>query len=240
MLGLFHKPGRKDPLYPTSVVESRRVLSWLIPSLKLTARTWKWMVGIPVSFWDGLFSGVMSVLGSVSPTHSWHFWVDGVPFWQGGICMDTIVSSLDIILSLWICCAGDVCLPFIMIQWHGPWKYAKPLILKWWAVGYREVTLFLWENVCVCVCVYYFSINLVFFGGVWLWGFGCWMIEAGRSWLRDQDFAHAAAFAEPGALLCMNCPIALIAQLGISFFELLQVGSYKSYCMQLWGSYKWI
>ena len=31
----------------------------------------------------------------------------------------------------------------------------------------------------------------------------------------------------------MNCPIALIAQLGISFFELLQVGSYKSYCMRL-------
>ena len=28
-----------------------------IPSLKLTVRTWKWMVGILVSFWDGLFSG---------------------------------------------------------------------------------------------------------------------------------------------------------------------------------------
>ena len=29
----------------------------LLYSLKLTVRTWKWMVGILVSFWDGLFSG---------------------------------------------------------------------------------------------------------------------------------------------------------------------------------------
>ena len=28
-----------------------------LPSLKLTARTWKWMVGILLSYWDGLFSG---------------------------------------------------------------------------------------------------------------------------------------------------------------------------------------
>ena len=217
MLGLFHKPGRKDPLYPTSVVESRRVLSWLIPSLKLTARTWKWMVGIPVSFWDGLFSGVMSVLGSVSPTHSWHFWVDGVPFWQGGICMDTIVSSLDIILSLWICCAGDVCLPFIMIQWHGPWKYAKPLILKWWAVGYREVTLFLWENVCVCVCLLLFHQPCFFWGGMAL---GVRVLDD-RSWqilAPWPGFCPCCGIRRTRALLCMNCPIALIAQLGISFF----------------------
>ena len=33
--------------------------------LKLTVRTWKWMVGIPVSFWDGLFSGAMLVSGRV-------------------------------------------------------------------------------------------------------------------------------------------------------------------------------
>ena len=57
--------------------------------------------------------------------------------------------------------------------------------------------LFFFGKMCVCVFTY-FSINLAFFGGVWLWWFGCWMIEAGRSWLRDQDFAHAAAFAEPG------------------------------------------
>ena len=37
-----------------------------LPSLKLTARTGKWMVGIPVSFWNGLFSGAaMLVSGSV-------------------------------------------------------------------------------------------------------------------------------------------------------------------------------
>ena len=28
-----------------------------VPSLKLTVRTWKWMIGILVSFWDCLFSG---------------------------------------------------------------------------------------------------------------------------------------------------------------------------------------
>ena len=32
---------------------------WLVPSLKLTNRTWKWMVGRLVSLWDGLFSGAM-------------------------------------------------------------------------------------------------------------------------------------------------------------------------------------
>ena len=39
-----------------------------IPSLKLTVRTWKWMVGILLSYWDGLFSGanLLLVSGSVS------------------------------------------------------------------------------------------------------------------------------------------------------------------------------
>ena len=32
-----------------------------IPYLKLTVCIWKWMVGILASFWDGLFSGAMSV-----------------------------------------------------------------------------------------------------------------------------------------------------------------------------------
>ena len=46
-------------------------VKWLgvLPSLKilkLTVRTWKWMVGILVSFWDGLFSGAMLVLGGVN------------------------------------------------------------------------------------------------------------------------------------------------------------------------------
>ena len=38
---------------------------WVVPSLKLTVRTWKWMVGILVSFWEGLFSGAMLVSGRV-------------------------------------------------------------------------------------------------------------------------------------------------------------------------------
>ena len=41
-------------------------LQWL-PSPKLTARPWKWMVGILLSFWEGLFSGAMLVSGSVPP-----------------------------------------------------------------------------------------------------------------------------------------------------------------------------
>ena len=39
-----------------------------IHSLKLTARTWKWMIGRLVSFWDGLFSGAMLVSGRVLTT----------------------------------------------------------------------------------------------------------------------------------------------------------------------------
>ena len=35
------------------------------PSLKLTVRTWKWMVGILDSFWDGPISGAMLVSGRV-------------------------------------------------------------------------------------------------------------------------------------------------------------------------------
>ena len=45
--------------------------SWLmmglneLPSLKLTARTWKWMVGRLPSFWDDLFSGAMVGSGRI-------------------------------------------------------------------------------------------------------------------------------------------------------------------------------
>ena len=57
-----------------------------VPSLKLTNRTRKWMVGIRVSFWDGLFSGAMLVSGRViftfyckslhlcSTLEPFHFW----------------------------------------------------------------------------------------------------------------------------------------------------------------------
>ena len=36
-----------------------------VPSLKLTVRPWKWMVGILLSYWGGLFSGAMLVSGRV-------------------------------------------------------------------------------------------------------------------------------------------------------------------------------
>ena len=42
-----------------------QIVSKDIPSLKLTVRTWKWMVGILVAFWNGLFSGAMLVSGRV-------------------------------------------------------------------------------------------------------------------------------------------------------------------------------
>ena len=50
------------------------VESWLnssinlesLPSLKLTACPWKWMLGKWFSFWGGLFSRAMSVLGRVT------------------------------------------------------------------------------------------------------------------------------------------------------------------------------
>ena len=41
-------------------------------SLKLTYSTWKLMVGILLSFWEGLFSGAMLVLGRVNAPH--FFW----------------------------------------------------------------------------------------------------------------------------------------------------------------------
>ena len=36
-----------------------------VPSLKLTARTWKWLIGRLLSFWECPFSGAMLVLGRV-------------------------------------------------------------------------------------------------------------------------------------------------------------------------------
>ena len=60
-------------LFQLSILSEVRLLNFLrsyIPSLKLTVRTWKWMVGILVSLWDALFSGAMLVSGSVSPVKS--------------------------------------------------------------------------------------------------------------------------------------------------------------------------
>ena len=59
-------PGPAGDSYPRKSVNlASPDVSRHLPSLKLTVRTWKWMVGILVSFWDGLFSGAMLVLGSV-------------------------------------------------------------------------------------------------------------------------------------------------------------------------------
>ena len=43
-------------------------VTFTLPETNIS-RTWKWMVGILVSFWDGLFSGAMLVLGRVNTTH---------------------------------------------------------------------------------------------------------------------------------------------------------------------------
>ena len=49
-----------------------------LPSCKLTARPWKWMVGILLSYWGGLFSGATLVSGRVYPAklHGWS-WLTG-------------------------------------------------------------------------------------------------------------------------------------------------------------------
>ena len=45
----------------------------LLLSWKLTVRTWKWMVGILFSFWDGKISWAMSVSGKVNGSFMTHF-----------------------------------------------------------------------------------------------------------------------------------------------------------------------
>ncbi len=62
-----------------------------VPSLKLTARTWKWMVGILLSYWGGLFSDAMLVSGRVNPSvflQKYHFkvclehWIHPTCIWD--------------------------------------------------------------------------------------------------------------------------------------------------------------
>ena len=46
-----------------------------LPSLKLTARTSKWMVGILVSFWDGAyFMGYVSFRECIPTLHVWNIY----------------------------------------------------------------------------------------------------------------------------------------------------------------------
>ena len=53
-----------------------------LPSLKLTVRPWKWMVGRLLSFWDGLFSRGMLVSGSV--------WYMSTNIYQPKQCTDVV------------------------------------------------------------------------------------------------------------------------------------------------------
>ena len=70
----------------------------------------------------------------------------------------------------------------------------KPLIFNGELLGRL---LFFFGNMCAYLL---FPSTLFFFGR----GMGVRLLddinpnEVARSWLRDQDFAHAAAFAEPG------------------------------------------
>ena len=66
---LKHRPKVLENLVTWSVYWKKTTY---LPSLKLTACTWKWMVGRLVSFWDGLFSGTMLVLGSVYTSKEKH------------------------------------------------------------------------------------------------------------------------------------------------------------------------
>ena len=47
----------KMTMAASSGIKKKNTNGGKIPCLKLTVRTWKLMVGILVSFWDGLFSG---------------------------------------------------------------------------------------------------------------------------------------------------------------------------------------
>ena len=55
-----------------------------IPSLKLTVRPWKWMVGILLSYWGGLVSGATLVSGRVNYNKIGRTspWNNGPRFWQ--------------------------------------------------------------------------------------------------------------------------------------------------------------
>ena len=66
---LWWLPSNRNPhwllQFDPNHLDPRSISKNIKPFLKLTARTWKWVVGILVSFWDGLFSGAMLVSGRV-------------------------------------------------------------------------------------------------------------------------------------------------------------------------------
>ena len=73
LLGGFQPPKivvklRKDPPFLASLVFNTKKKKAVekLPSLKLTVRTWKLMVGILLSFWDTIFSGAMWAFGGVT------------------------------------------------------------------------------------------------------------------------------------------------------------------------------
>ncbi len=86
----------RELIWP-NIMYTRKLFEQKIPSLKLTARPWKWMVGILVSFWDGLFSGAMLVSGRVNLDVWWpneficdtRWWLNQ-PSWK--ICLSRIGS----------------------------------------------------------------------------------------------------------------------------------------------------
>ncbi len=80
----------------------------ILPSLRPTARTWKWMVGILVSFWDGLFSGAILVLGSVSAAIKLQL-IAMFLLWVDDFCSDVFLG-INSVISI----------SFIHVFSHGP------------------------------------------------------------------------------------------------------------------------
>ena len=116
---------------------------WLVPSLKLTNRTWKWTVGRLVSFWDGLFSGAMSVSLSVTIVGWTH--VELPWLWEEGYFsyLQSWMSRLSKVQSAGL----------------AKWKGVRLLMLRMKKAILRlcffflELIVYMWISICECVYV---------------------------------------------------------------------------------------
>ena len=68
-------------------------LSDMLPSLKLTNRPWKLMVGRLLSFWDTIFSGAMLVSGRVVCWRVYYVYIYICSVWERGFVLMFLVAS---------------------------------------------------------------------------------------------------------------------------------------------------
>ena len=124
-----------------------------LPSPKLTACTWKWMVGILVSFWDGLFSGAFAV--SFREGTPWKISIlnGKLEVWEMnfGIATGWCLGSMLIFRVVWQTCESYRLLPPPLETWtfspmeNGAWEtilslsfWGKRLILQGQTAIFRE------------------------------------------------------------------------------------------------------